>query len=247
MNRTHILIVIVAAFGCCALVFSPVLFTGKLLAIGDGFNETLPAFFQPWRLWDANFMLGYPLYADASQAAFYPLRLLHFVPDGFNLYIISSFAIAGAALFGYLTDLIGDRVASFAGTVSFVFGGFMISHLGHPMIDHPTAWTLVALWTLGRYRRSRHAIWLAGTAIAIALSLSSGQPQVVLFSIVILTAHSIFAELPRLIQRPSWAGAVAAAAPFAAIALGLGLGAVTSSSIRSSCQGFRRFGVSPSK
>lgn len=225
MNRSHALVVVTAAFVCCVAVFAPALFTGKLLAIGDGLIETLPALFAPWRLWDPNIMLGYPLYADPNQAAFYPLRLLRFVPDGFNIYVISAFAIAGAAVFGYVFDLTEDRVASFAGAASFTFGGFMVSHLGHPMIDHPTAWTLVALWTLGRYRRSRRVLWLAGTPVALALSISSGQPQIVLFGLVILGAHTVFAELPQSLKRRSWSSIVAATAPLGAIALGLGLGA----------------------
>lgn len=225
MNRRHALLAIAVSFVFCGSVFAPVLFAGKILAVGDGLIEALPAFFGPWHLWNPNLMLGYPLYADPSQAAFYPLRLLRFIPGGFNLYIVSSFAIAGAALFGYVFDLARDRLAAFAAAVSFTFGGFMIPHFGHPMIDHPAAWTLVALWTLGRYRRTRRVHWLAGTTVAMALSLSSGQPQIILFAFVILTAHTLVGELPRAIGLRSWSSLAGAIAPLAAIALGLGLGA----------------------
>lgn len=184
------------------IVFLPSIFSGKLLALGDGATESLPALLAPFRLWQPDMMLGYPLYADPSQAAFYPLRLLGTIPRGFNAYAVFPYVLASTALALYLCDVLGDRIAAVAGALSFAFGGFTISHFGHAMIVHPAAWSVAALASIERFRRSEDRRWLACVTLSIAFAFVSGQPQIGLFGIVIVVGYTAWLEcLPAIRDR----------------------------------------------
>ena len=213
-------IVLGIAYAIVFAMLAPTIATGRIPAVGDGLIETYPAFSAPFDLWNADMLLGYPVYADPNMMVFYPMRLLCFVPAGFTLFVASAYAIAGAALFGYVIAVTHSRIAAAASSLAFSFGGFAISHFGHPMIAHPMAWTIVALWTLQRHLDTRDRGWLVALAIAVAISLTAGQPQVVLFGLVLLTAYA----LALIVPSRSIAAFADAAGSIGAIFLGVALG-----------------------
>lgn len=211
------------AFVACLLLVSPLLLAGRILAFGDGLIESYPAFVSPINFWDPNMLLGFPVFADPNFASFYPLRLLAYVPYGFNLYVMLAYAVAAASTFGYVYDVAHDRSAAVTAACSFTLGGFMVSHFGHPMIVGPTAWTITALWALQRYLSSKMTGWLAVVAVGFGISCTAGQPQITLFAIVLLTAYAT--TLSFSLRRPL-RSLVPAAKSFVAIILGIGIGAV---------------------
>jgi hypothetical protein len=162
---------------------------GRVLAIGDGLIESVPAFFAPYVRWQPDMFAGFPIFADPNKAYWYPLRLLNMVPDGFNFYVLAPYTIAGGATFAYVRNLTGSSFAGSAGACAFTFGGFMVSHLGHPMLIEPACWFCVAMWALDSYLRTRGAAWLAGVSASVLISLTAGQPQVAAFAIALLVSY----------------------------------------------------------
>ncbi len=219
-------IVVLVAFLVDVVVFGPALRDGKFLAAGDGLRETLPAMSHWFRAWNRDMFLGYPPYGDPSLAPFYPLRLLGVSRFGFDTYVVSAYAVTGAALFGYVYELTKRRSAALTAAAGFSLGGFAMSHFAHPMIVHPTAWATVALWSLQRFFSSRDPRWLLGLSSAIALTFLSGQPQIAAFCIVLLTSYAAVVEWPRTNAGRSLRGARDAACVVVAIALGIMLAAV---------------------
>jgi hypothetical protein len=165
---------------------------GRVLAVGDGLIETLPGFFAPNERWQAAMLAGFPIYADPNKAFWYPLRLLRYIPNGFNAYIVTGYAVAAWATYGYVRSVTGVVVAGITSAVAFSCGGFLISHFGHPMIVQPTAWACVAVSALDSYLRTRKGWPLAGMAIAEILCFAAGQPQIATFTVVLLVSYLIW-------------------------------------------------------
>ena len=167
-------------------------------------------------------LAGFPIYADPNKAFWYPLRLLRYVPDGFNAYIVMAYALAAWAAYGYVRGLTGLSVAGITAATTFALGGFMISHLGQPMVAQPAAWACVAIWSLDTFLRRGQGRWLLAMALAEAFSIASGQPQIAAFSLTLLFAYLLwvgYAGRSTRTLRVYLEGAVA-------IALGVTLGAV---------------------
>ncbi|MFY9781368.1 MAG: hypothetical protein WAJ85_12775 [Candidatus Baltobacteraceae bacterium] len=171
------------------MLFSPVLAHAGILAFGDGLVETLPAFFAPNERWQPAMLAGFPIYADPNKVFWYPLRLLRFVPNGFNVYILAGYAVAAWATYGYVRSITGVVWAGIASAAAFSCGGFLISHFGHPMIVQPAAWACVAIWSLDSYLRFGRGRSLLALALAEVLCFASGQPQIAAFTIALLTGY----------------------------------------------------------
>lgn len=199
-----ILSVLGVAFCISAAVFASALVHGQLLAIGDGLIESIPEFFASYARWQPDMLGGFPIYADPSKAFWYPLRLLHLLPNGFNLYIILAYTIAATATYCYVRNITSSVNAAIASSSTFAFGGFMIGQLGHPMIIEPACWYCVAVFALDSYIRSRKHIWLLTLSVSVTLSFIAGQPQIAVFSQVLLMSYLLFVGYEVSLQASAW-------------------------------------------
>ncbi len=167
-------------------------------------------------------LLGFQISADPNKIFWYPLRFLGSVPFGVDIFVIGGYAIGAAALFAYVKRATGLVAAGIASAATFTLGGFEFSHFGHPMLVHPAAWACVALWSLDAFQRDGRGWQLAVTAVAEALSIASGQPQIAAFSTLLLVAHLFV--MPSL--RSSWRTSLLARVEgLGALGLGMGLAA----------------------
>jgi hypothetical protein len=183
---------------CVALAFFlPALLGRRVLAIGDGLNEALPGFLASYARWQPDMFGGFPIYADPSKAFWYPLRLLHVLPSGFNAYVILAYVIAGAATYAYVRNVSGSVAAGVASAFAFASGGFLVSHFGQPMIAEPACWFCVAVWSLDSYLRSRRGRYLIALSGALLLALTAGQPQVAAFAIPLVLGYLLFVGFER--------------------------------------------------
>jgi len=187
---------IIRVFGvalCVTLaVFATVFVQGQVLAIGDGLIESVPGFVASYARWQPDMLAGFPIYADPSKAFWYPLRALHVIPNGYNLYVIFAYALAATATYAYVRNITGSVYAAIASASAFASGGFMIAQLGHPMIVEPACWYCVAIWSLDAYIRSRKGGWLLALSVAVLLSFTAGQPQIAAFSVSLLLSYLLF-------------------------------------------------------
>lgn len=231
-------------------VFSPVIFTGKLMASGDAIIEGLPAYLGPHHLWEPLILLGYPLYANPVSMSWYPVAWLRAIPGTYNVYAILPFWIAALGTFGLVRALTRSSFAGAIAGIVFSLGGFMISHAGHLMILHPVAWAPWTIWSLEELRRSERRGWFAMLAGSIGLS-AFGQPQVAAFTLgvaALYAAASAFGAPHRLRYLGSALAAIVLGIALAAVAL-VPQAVLASMSVRAAMSfgGFIAFSLTPSQ
>jgi hypothetical protein len=176
--------------------FLPALVSGRLLAPGDGFIESLPAFLSPFTLWSPLLLSGFPVAADMANMAWYPLSLLLGPLDLWNAFVISAYVLASLFTYAYVLLVTGSRFAGFISGIVYGLGGFMVAHLGHTMIIHTAAWFPLLLLGLEALRRGAEAHGFILVAVAVACSALAGHPQIFVNMMLVGSAYALFTGWP---------------------------------------------------
>ena len=173
-----------------AFFFSPVLFGGREF-LSDG---QLSAFYSDITLWSDAWAGGWPSAADLTQMMFSPLRhLFRHLPYGFNLFVLTSYALVSSFMFGYVFYLTRSHSAGIVSGLTFGLSGFMMAHLGHTGIVAGVTWMPLLLWTLERLRLNSSPLWIGIGAVSICAMFLSGHPQLTVYSYIVGAAYSFFA------------------------------------------------------
>jgi hypothetical protein len=166
------------------IFFSPALFTGKLLAPGDGSNFHVPFFYAGRTLWQPLLWGGYPLAADPQAMTWYPLALLFsLVPRSYNAFVVSAYVLASAFAYGYVRSLTRSVFASLAGGLVYGMSAFLVAQLGHLSLVHTAAWVPAIFWSLEELRRRESAFWFAASALAVACAGLAGHFQIYVYAL----------------------------------------------------------------
>ena len=180
------------------IFFAPVLFSGKVLAPGDGISYFLPNFYQRSVLWDLSLWAGFPAVGDAPRMFWYPpAYLLARLPRGFDLFIILGYVFAASFTYGFTFSLTRSRLGAIASGLVYALCGFMIAHIGHAAVVHTTAWLPLILWSYSelairpRFNRG----WFAIGAIAVACAALAGHPQMLSYVLLLSLAFALVAGL----------------------------------------------------
>jgi hypothetical protein len=174
-------------------LFSPIVFGGKLLAIGgDGLYIHLPNFYSSKVLWDTMTFGGFPMMADPEAATWYPpAALLSLLPGTWNVFMILAYVAASSFMYGYLFKITKSRMAALVSGIVFGMSGFMMAQLGNAVIIHSTVWVPLIIWSLEQLRGRLSALWFAAGSIGVALCLLGGQPQIFFYAAILSTAYAI--------------------------------------------------------
>ncbi len=191
--RRHALGVILFYSLVFVAFFSPVVFGGKLLAIGgDGLYIHLPNFYSSKVLWDTMTFGGFPLMADPEAATWYPpAALLSLLPHTWNAFMILAYVAGSSLLYGYVFKITESRMAALVSGIVFGLSGFMMAQAGNVVIIHSTVWVPLIIWSLEQLRERLSALWLALGSIGVALCLLGGQPQIFFYAALLGGAYSI--------------------------------------------------------
>jgi hypothetical protein len=177
------LLVILAYIFIYTIYFAPVIFYGKLLAPGDGLNQSLPAFLSPRTLWTTLLFGGYPIAADIQNMTWYPLSLLFSLLHSWNIFVISAYVIASSFTFGLVYTLTHSKISGFIAGLIFGMSGFFMAHLGHTNMIQSAAWLPAILLCLERLKPKFNAGWFAALSLTIAMSFLAGHTQIFVYSI----------------------------------------------------------------
>ena len=177
---------------------------------------------------------GAPLLAGWNAGAAYPLTWLFALLPGVAAWTVNLVAAATAAALGSYAFLRASRLgvlASWAGAMTFAFGGGMVAQVPHAGLVIGMSWAPLALLALLRLTSPGPAAWpsrlrwTAVLAVAVGLVLLSGEPRAATDVAVVLVLYAAW-RLVRL-QRAAAAGAAGAVGAVGTGALvGLGLGAI---------------------
>ncbi|RUU12464.1 hypothetical protein EOD23_07405 [Mesorhizobium sp. USDA-HM6] len=164
------------------LFFSPALLEGRVLAPGDGYKFYYPAVTIPWRLWEANILSGYPIFADPQFFLWYPPRWFF---RNYNAFIIFAYVAASSFTFGYVHWKTRSIAAALVAGIIYGTGSFMMGHLGHASIIHAAAWLPLIVWSIDALGERRTAARFVTGALAVALCLLSGHPQIFVYAMLL--------------------------------------------------------------
>ena len=175
------------------LFFAPVLFTGKLLAPGDGIVQSVPSFYAPRTLWIDTLYGGFPAAADPQMQHWYPVALLFaLIPNSWNCFMVSAYVLASCFNYGYVKKVTGSKFAAAFGGLAYGLSGFMVVHLGHTAMVHSAAWIPLTIWSLEELRFKLSWQWFLVGCLAIACLILAGHPQIAVYSFILALAYALF-------------------------------------------------------
>ena len=200
------------------LFFAPIVFQKKLFTT-DG---QLAAFFAPIELWSNLWAAGWPMYADTLAMIFNPLRIAFFkVPQGYNLFVLFAYVLAGSFTHGYVYTLTQSHRAGLASGLVFAMSGFMMAHLCHTSMIQAALWLPLVLWGLEKLRRRCSIGGLMAVALGICCSILAGHLQIAVYTICLSGIYSVFMARS---ANDGWKKYVLLS--FLAIMLGIGLATI---------------------
>ncbi len=155
--------------------------------------------------WCPNYFCGAPFLSDLQSGVFYPpcliFTLLPF-PWSFNLYVCLHFYLGFLFCYGLLKSIGLSSKTALLISVSFCYGSFVIASVNTLNNLSASIWLPAVLWAFhearAKNKRSAHG-W---TVLSLTLCLLGGEPQIFLFTIVLLALFAFF--LPRNEQRFDW-------------------------------------------
>lgn len=228
------LLVMVAAF---VLFFWPVTLRGQLLLTADALVYSYPlrqAAFAGLRhgslpLWTPHLLSGYPLLSMAQLALGYPLTWAYLVLPGYRaeqVYVLAPYLLTPFFTYAYLRQVGRSRAAALLGGLGFVYGGIMVSSLGHNgMSTNALTWLPLMLLAIERARAGRLALGLVGMTGAYAMALLGGSAQAFVYMGALALAYAAFVSWEGRTGKPllAAAGGMALAAGVAAFQILEGL------------------------
>jgi len=177
-------------------------------------------------LWTMKLGCGFPLLAEGQCATFYPLHLIaylglpYYYTYSLMVYLHCLLAAVFAALLGRKLTL-GWPAAAFCGLV-YGFSGYFVSKVLFITVPESGAWLPLILYFIITGLDSADYRYFLGGALALALAILGGHPQIVFYELlavaILLIAYLIGRRTELLRQR------LARLSVAALIVLGLGAG-----------------------
>jgi hypothetical protein len=174
----------------CAF-FSPVLFSGRILAISDSLALYLPSFLSSVSLWDPDLQSGFPIAADLQNATWYPVARIFALFGLWNAFVISSYVLLSCFTYAYIYFLTGSRVGAAVSGIVAGMCGFSMAHLCHTIILHGMVWIPLVLLSIEKLKLEGQRIWFVIGCCAIALSLLAGHPQIPTYGLIVAGFYAL--------------------------------------------------------
>lgn len=138
-----------------------------------------------WPLWNAGAFSGFPLIGDAQTAVFFPPNWLFFVlpPDvAFGHVVVLQYIIAGLGMFAFLRDVKLVRPAALLGAFVYMLAGFLSARVVHLSILGAAAMVPTIALCVRRALGDGSRRWFALAAVAVALQVFTGHPQLPIYT-----------------------------------------------------------------
>ncbi len=142
--------------------------------------------------WNPRIFCGYPHLAHIQNNTLYPLAAVFDLVDpvgGMGYAIALHLALAGSLMFLFLWDRGLDPRAALLGGLAFELNGFFLVRLSAPSYVFSGTWLPLMLLGVGRLARSGLTKKGLALAIATALSVLGGHPQITGLSLVVAAAY----------------------------------------------------------
>jgi hypothetical protein len=148
-------------------------------------------------LWNPFEFCGRPSVGTFQASAFYPLTLIFYflpLPLAFTVFYVVHVWFSGVFMYLFAYSLTRSHVASFAGGLVYMLGGFPLSHIyaGHLTMVASCAWApLVFLLFLLSVRKRRLAFAALG-GLVLGVENLAGYPAIAYYTLLGLALFSLF-------------------------------------------------------
>lgn len=183
------------------LLFFPLLLEGTL------FFRDIQLLFMPMKsflancwgqgqlpLWHPGIFCGSPFLTDIQTGVFYPLSILFYLapmPYAFNIFVISHFVLASCFVYAIIRHWNRSIPAACLGAMCFTLGGYLVS-TANVLNNLQSAIWLPIIFLCFEKSSSRHTIFYGLlTAIFLAIQFLAGEPQLLLFTLVLLFFYNL--------------------------------------------------------
>lgn len=173
------------------IFFSPVLFSGRILAISDSLALYLPSFLSPVSLWEPDLQAGFPVAADLQNATWYPIARLFALFGFWNGFVISAYVLLSCFSYAYTYFLTKSWVGAAVSGIVAGMCGFSMAHHCHTIVLHGMVWIPLVLLSIEKLKIESHRIWFVIGAVAIAFSLLAGHPQIPTYGLIVAGFYTL--------------------------------------------------------
>ena len=175
------------------LFFSPVLFSNKLLAPGDGLVYFLPAFYGPIHFWTELIFAGYPLIADPQNMSWYPPALiLRLIPHSWNIFIVLAYVLSSSFSYCYVYTITSSRLGAMISGLIYGLNGFMVYYLSVAAMIHAAVWMPLIICAFEKIRYEDNKTWFAISILSITLCILAGNPQISVYVLGLSFLYAAF-------------------------------------------------------
>jgi hypothetical protein len=178
-----------------------------------------------WPLWNPNFFLGQPIFADPLNQTFYPvfwlLGLAFGAARGLALGLWLHALLAAGLTYGLLRAIGCGRRASLLGALVYALSGYMVTWFETPFWVSTLSWLPGIVWMFELAVRRRSWGFTAVAALMLGLTMLAGQYEFVLAFSLFLALYAAGRSLESL--RSGWRTALW---PFIVLSVVFALGAL---------------------
>lgn len=158
-------------------------------------------------LWNSRNLGGMSLLAE-SQGVLYPFSLLFsFMPIWMSISysFLLHLSLAGVFMYLFMRSLDVSYGGALVASVTFMFCGFIMAHLGHLSMVRTVPWLPLVLWAFERWRKRLDVKYIGAGALAIGLLLLAVHPQIAVYALGVTGAYiayiayfGLFSDVPKL-------------------------------------------------
>jgi len=157
-------------------------------------------------LWNPYILAGQPFLAAGQHSALYPLSLVFYVLPlvrAYGWFTVLQLLLAGVFMYVYARTIRLERVGSLVASIAFVFSGFMIVSVVHPMIIAAASWLPLLLALVERLIRTQeeqvpdqkprpvsYIPWIVVGAIALGVQFLAGHVEVAYYVILVTAFYA---------------------------------------------------------
>jgi len=164
------------------------LYPWRMLVIENLKNFTLP-------LWNPFYLTGMPLLANFQSATFSWVNIFFaFLPTikAWSLGIIVQPLLTVFFTFLFLRHLKINKIASLLGGIIFAFSAFSLMWLEYNVHGHTAMWLPLLLLVVDQIIEKRKIKWVLIGGLFLTLSIFSGYPQIVFYSLTAVGFYALF-------------------------------------------------------
>lgn len=170
-------------------VFWRSLRTGLYIAPSDSLDFGLATFLARPEFWTEGMYSGYPVVADPQAMAWYlPFHVARLFGLGWNAFMILPYVVASTGAFLLVRRLSGSNLAGALSGLAFGYSGTMLAHISHFNQIHAASWMPFVVFGMLLARQGQRAAGTVVGAVAVALMISAGHPQNVVYAVYVCGA-----------------------------------------------------------